>query len=93
MGEKPSDIIDGMKTSREIPDIDFPALLEEAKAVHAEMKNELRKCATFPQIRAAGEKWSSWVKKNLNDRGIQMTVRSDTGAPTSLFMCLAESPD
>jgi len=82
-----------MKTSREIPDIDFPALLEEAKAVHAEMKNKLREAATFSQIGAAAEKWSSWVKENLNDRGIQMTVQSDTGAPTSLFMYLAESPD
>lgn len=76
-------------------DIDFDALLAAAKARHALMTSKVNECryseSRLAEMRGAQNDWHDWCKKNLADRGIQMTVKADTGEPRGLFVVVAGS--
>lgn len=75
--------------------LDFDALLTEAKAKHAAMISKVNECqyseSRLTEMHDAQNDWYDWCKKNLTDRGIQMTIKSDTGEPCGLFIVVAGS--
>lgn len=73
--------------------LDFDALLTAAKAKHALMTSKVNECkyseSRLTEMRGAQNDWYDWCKTNLTDRGINMTIEADTGAPRGLFVVVA----
>lgn len=76
-------------------DLDFDALLTEAKARHALMVSKVNECqyleSRLTEMHDAQNDWYDWCRKNLTDRGIRMTVKARTGEPRGLFVIVAGS--
>lgn len=76
-------------------DIDFDVLLATAKTKHVLMTSKVNECqyseSRLSEMHDAQNDWHDWCKKNLTDRGIQMTVKADTGEPLGLFVVVAGS--
>lgn len=74
-------------------DVDFDALLAEAKAKHALMTSKVKECeglcSRLTEMHDAQNDWHDWCRENLTDRGIHMTVDAGTGAPRGLFVMVA----
>ena len=59
------------------------------------MVDKVKECqhseSRLAEMQDAQNDWRDWCKKNLTDRGIQMTIKADTGEPRGLFVVVAGS--
>lgn len=80
-------------TKSEINAIDFCALLNLAKAKHKQMKDKVAECEMFEsrltEMHNAQNDYADWIKFNITENGIHMTVDHATGEPRGLFVFVA----
>lgn len=73
-------------------DIDFQALLDLAKAKHANLVKETRELQYEPEaaayLKGLQDDWLYWLEQNINENGLTMTS-SQSGEPIAIYACLA----
>ncbi len=73
--------------------IDFDALLKEARekrlALNAEMQKNAYDVKSASHLKALRDEYGAWIKENITDRGISCAVDMYTGIPKSLSITVA----